>query len=184
MLRRLSVSALILAGAITIARADVYRWVDDHGQPHYSDQWVPGSEVIKTSKAHPPGGDGVARTADQRNLTASNSRVAAQLGDQDNARAVQQDLASRRAVLCKQSKDNYMRAITSRRVYKEGAEGSRDYLSDADADAYREQLRKQVQEYCGSVPAFDPNAPAPPPQPIEPKPIPEPKVNPAAATSR
>jgi len=184
MLRRLSVSALILASAITIARADVYRWVDDHGQPHYSDQWVPGSEVIKTSKAHTPGGDGVARTADQRNLTASNGRVAAQLGDQDNARAVQQDLASRHAVLCKQSKDNYMRAITSRRVYKEGAEGARDYLSDADADAYREQLRKQVQEYCGNVPAFDPNAPAPPPQPIEPKPIPEPKVNPAAATSR
>ena len=55
----------------------------------------------------------------------------------------------------------------------------RSYLSDADADAYREQLRKQVQEYCGSVPQFDPNAPIPAPQPIA-----EPKVNPAAATSR
>jgi hypothetical protein len=184
MLRRLSVSALILAGAFTIARADVYRWVDDHGQPHYSDQWMPGSEVVKTSKTHPPGTDRMTRTADQRSLTASNSRVATQLGEQDNARAVQEDLANRRAVLCKQSKDNYMRAITSRRVYKEGPEGARDYLSDPDADAYREQLRKQVQEYCGSVPQFDPNAPIPPPQPIEPKPIPEPKVNPAAATSQ
>ncbi|HEX8810222.1 MAG TPA: hypothetical protein VF760_14645, partial [Xanthobacteraceae bacterium] len=87
-------------------------------------------------------------------------------------------------VLCKQSKDSYMRAITSRRVYKEGTEGERSYLSDADADAYREQLRKQVQDYCGSVPQFDPNAPIPQPQPIEPKPIPEPKVNPAAATSQ
>ena len=184
MLRRLLVSALFLAGAVTMARADVYRWVDDRGQPHYSDQWMPGSEIIKTSKTHPPGADGPARTADQRSLTASNSRIAAQLGDDDNARAVQQDLASRHAVLCKQSRDNYMKAITSRRVYKEGADGARDYLSDADADAYREQLRKQVQDYCGSVPQFDPNAPIPPPQPVEPKPIPEPKVNPAAATSR
>ncbi len=184
MLRRLLVSALILAGAVTIARADVYRWVDDRGQPHYSDQWMPGSEIIKTSKSHPPGADGAAKSADQRSLTAANSRVAAQLGDEDNARAVQQDVASRHAVLCKQSRDNYMKAITSRRVYKEGPNGARDYLSDADADAYRETLRKQVQDYCGDVPHFDPNAPIPPPQPVEPKPIPEPNVNPAAATSR
>ena len=179
MLRRLSLSALILAGASTLAWADVYRWVDDKGQPHYSDQWMPGSEVIKTSKTHPPGYDSATRAADQKNLTASNTKVSAQLEDKDNARAVQQDVASRRAVLCKQSKDSYMRAITSRRVYKEGAQGERSYLTDADADAYREQLRKQVQEYCGSVPQFDPNAPIPPPQPI-----PEPKVNPAAATSQ
>ena len=179
MLRRLSLSALILAGASTLAWADVYRWVDDKGQPHYSDQWMPGSEVIKTSKTHPPGYDSATRAADQKNLTASNTKVSAQLEDKDNARAVQQDVASRRAVLCKQSKDSYMRAITSRRVYKEGAQGERSYLTDADADAYREQLRKQVQDSCGSVPQLDPNAPIPPPQPI-----PEPKVNPAAATSQ
>jgi hypothetical protein len=179
MLQRLFISTLIIAGAFTLAQADVYRWVDDKGQPHYSDQWMPGSEVIKTSKTHPPGWDGTARAADQKNLTASNNRIAEQAGDRDNAHAVQQDLASRHAVLCKQSKDSYMRAITSRRVYKEGAEGARNYLSDADADAYREQLRKQVQDYCGSVPQFDPNAPIPPPQPIA-----EPKVNPASATSR
>jgi hypothetical protein len=179
MLQRLSISVLIIAGAFTLARADVYRWVDDKGQPHYSDQWVPGSEVIKTSKTHPPGWDSTSRAADQKTLTASNNRIAEQAADKDNAHAVQQDLATRHAVLCKQSKDSYMRAITSRRVYKEGTEGARSYLSDADADAYREQLRKQVQDYCGSVPQFDPNAPVPPPQPIA-----EPKVNPAAATSR
>jgi hypothetical protein len=184
MLKRLSVTALILAGAFTLARADVYRWVDEHGQPHYSDQWVPGSEVIKTSKTHPPGSGDAARATDQRTLSASTNRVATQLEEQDNARAVQQDLASRRAVLCKQSKDNYMKAISSRRVYHEGTGGERNYLSDADADAYREQLRKQVQDQCGSVPPIDPNAPAPLAQPVEPKPIPEPKVNPAAATSK
>jgi hypothetical protein len=146
---------------------------------------MPGSEVIKTSKTHPQGADGLARAADQRNLTASNTKIAERQDEQDNAHAVQQDLASRHAVLCKQSKDGYMRAITSRRVYNEGKDGERSYLSDTDADAYREQLRKQVQEYCGSVPQFDPNAPVPTPQPIQsPKPAPEPKANPAAATSQ
>ena len=57
MLRRISFTALILAGAFTLARADVYRWIDEHGQAHYSDQWVPGSEVIRTGKAHPAGAE-------------------------------------------------------------------------------------------------------------------------------
>ena len=77
-----------------------------------------------------------------------------------------------------------MRAITSRRVYNEDKDGERNYMSDAQADAWREQLRKATQDACGSVPQFDPNAPIPEPQPIpEPKPVPEPKVNPAAATT-
>ena len=184
MLRRLSLSALILAGASTLAWADVYRWVDDKGQPHYSDQWMPGSEVIKTSKTHPPGYDSATRAADQKNLTASNTKVSAQLEDKDNARAVQQDVARRREVLCKQARDNYMRMVSSRKVYTNNKDGTRDYMSDAQADAYREEARKSVQDQCGSVPQFDPNAPIPEPQPIpEPKPVPEPKVNPAAATS-
>src|SRR5215831_16872344 len=100
MLRRLLVSALIIAGGFTLARADVYRWVDDKGQPHYSDQWMPGSEVVKTSKAHPPGTDGTMRTADQKSLAASNKNISSQVDAQDNSRAVQKDVASRHAVLC------------------------------------------------------------------------------------
>jgi Domain of unknown function (DUF4124) len=179
MLRRLSLTAVIFAGALTLARADVYRWVDEQGEPHYSDQWVPGSEVIKTDKAHPPGADATARTQDQKSLTAASDRISKQLSEQDNARAVQEDLAKSRDARCKTVKDAYMRAITSRKVYKDEKDGTRTYLSDDEADAYREQMRKAVQDNCGSVPQFDPEAPIP-----EPQPIPEPKVNPADATSR
>jgi len=183
MLRRVSLTALILAGAFTLARADVYRWVDEHGQAHYSDQWVPGSEVIKTGKTHPPGLDTVTQVTEQRSLTAGTNRVSGQLADQENARAVQQDVSRTREAQCKAAKDRYLQAIESRRVYKEDKNGERTYMSDADADAYREMARKAVQDRCGSVPEFNPNAPIPEPQPIEPKPIPEPKINPAAATS-
>jgi len=185
MLRRLSIATLILAGTCMIARADVYRWVDEHGEAHYSDQWIPGAEVIRTGKAHPQGvgADNAARTAQQRSVTAINERADAEQQTQENTRAVKQDLASKRAVQCKQATAAYNQAITARVVYKEGKDGERTYLSEADADKYREQVRQAVQESCGSVPQFDPNAPIPEPQPIDVKPIPEPKVNPAAATS-
>jgi len=183
MLRRISFTALILAGAFTLARADVYRWIDEHGQAHYSDQWVPGSEVIRTGKAHPAGAEAAAQSADLRTLTAGANRASAEVSNQENARAVQQDVARTRDAQCKAAKDRYLQAIESRRIYKEDKGGNRTYMSDEDADAYREMARKAVQDRCGSVPEFNPNAPIPEPQPIEVKPIPEPKVNPAEATS-
>jgi hypothetical protein len=184
MLRRLSLTAVIFAGALTLAQADVYRWVDQQGQPHYSDQWIPGAQVIKTDKAHPPGADSAAGAAQQKSLTATSNSISKQLSDQDNARAVQEDVAKSRDARCKSAKDAYMRAISARKVYKDDKDGTRTYLSDEEADAYRDQARKAVMDNCGSVPQFDPEAPIPEPQPIEPKPIPEPQVNPADATSR
>ena len=178
MLRLLSITALVIVGTLTVARADVYRWVDEKGEPHYSDQWVPGSTVIKTSKATRPGSDSASRSSDHKSLTAMSDQASGKVADQDNARAVQQDLARTHDAQCKAAQARYMKAIESRRVYKEGKDGTREYLSDADADAYREVARKDVQNLCGSVPTFDPNAPIP-----EPKPIPDPKVNPADATS-
>jgi hypothetical protein len=183
MLQRVSLCALILAGAFTVAQADVYRWVDEKGEPHYSDQWMPGATVVKTSKAHPAGYDSGTRTSDQKSLTAANTQTSEKLNDESNARAVQQDVARRKDAVCKQAQDQYTRAIASRRIFKNDKDGERDYMSDAEADAYRAQVRKAVQDNCGSVPKFDPNAPVPEPQPVEPKPLPEPKVNPAAATS-
>ncbi len=183
-MRLLPITALILIGALGIARADVYRWVDEQGVPHYSDEWVPGSVVIKTVKPHPVSADTTARATEQKGLGAAGNRAAQDLGDQANTRAVQQDMTRTREAQCKAARERYQRAIEARRVYKDNTNGEREYLSEGAADAYREQARKAVLERCGSVPEFVPDQPLPEPQPIEPKPIPEPKVNPAAATSR
>ncbi len=172
MLRFVSFTLILMAAAAG-ARADVYRWVDEKGEPHYSDQWVPGSTVIHTGKSR-PGSDTLNRPAS----AAPPSGGEPALGDDVNARATKADVAKAHEAQCTAARDRYMKAIESRRIFKEGKDGSRDYLSDADADAYREGARKDVQTACGSVPSFDPNAAIP-----EPKPIPEPKVNPADATS-
>jgi Domain of unknown function (DUF4124) len=173
MLRLVSITALVLAGACTLARADVFRWVDSDGVVHYSDEWVPGSVVIKTVRPHPESGGAPAGAS-----SASAGNRVQPPSDPDNARATQQDVARVRDAQCSFAKQRYMKAIESRRVYKEGKDGERDYMSDAEADAYREQARKDVQMACGSVPEFKPDQPIP-----EPKPIPEPQVKPQEATS-
>jgi len=176
MLRRISITVLILAGALTIARADVYRWVDDKGETHYSDQWVPGSEVVKTAGKHASSFESPTPTP-QKSLVAANEHAAQQVAEQENSRAVQQDVARTRDTQCKAATARYTQAVQARRVYKTGTDGERTFMTDEETDAYREQARKDVQSACGSVPQIDFNAP------IEPKPIPEPKVNPADATS-
>jgi hypothetical protein len=172
MLRLVPITALLLAGACTLARADVFRWVDSEGVVHYSDEWMPGSVVIKTVRPHPESGSAPSTAS-------ATSRLNEQMANQENSRAVQQDVAKARDTQCTWAKDRYMKAIASRRVYKEGKDGERQYMTDADADAYREQARKDVQQACGNVPQWKPDQPI-----AEPQPIPEPKVNPALATSQ
>lgn len=181
MSRLVPITALMLAGALAVAHADVYRWIDAQGVPHYSDEWVPGSVVVKTSSHARP--DSSYAPASSSSLSDKGSRIHEQLTEEDNNRAVQQDLAKARATQCDAAKQRYTKSIEARRVYKEDANGERTYLSNEDADAYREQARRDVQASCGSVPEWKPDQPIPEPQPINPQPIPEPKVTPQEATS-
>ena len=172
MLRVLAMTALVLAGVSSVAQADVFRWVDKDGVVHYSDEWVPGSEVIRSvGKPRPESASAASRSSAYANTGQSSN-------DQDNARAMQDDKARAQDAQCKFAKDRYMKSIQSRRVYKSGKDGEREYMSDADADAYREQARKDVQTACGSVPQWKPDQPI-----AEPQPVPEPKVKPQEATS-
>jgi hypothetical protein len=178
MLRLLPVAGVILLGAIGIARADVFRWVDDKGVPHYSDQWVPGSTIVKTDKAHPAGSS--AARAEQKSLSSESNRISQQLADQDNSRAMQQEKGARQQAQCKSATDSYNKAMEARRITKPGKDGELEFLTDVESDAYRETLRKNVKDLCGSVPVFDPDKPLNP----QPTAVPEPKVNPALATSK
>jgi len=88
MLRNLAISTLLCAGVVSVAQADVFRWVDDHGGVHYSDQWVPGSEVIKSSSPKPRGASGHVGPHDLQR-----SQVNGPPSQDTAAKAVKQDLA-------------------------------------------------------------------------------------------
>jgi Domain of unknown function (DUF4124) len=162
MLRPIVVTTLIAAGLCSVAHADVYRWVDDKGEPHYSDRWVPGSELIKTSRPHPLVTEGASSTgAQDQNKAVNNAAQSAtdKLAKKANSDAVKQDVAKTRAAQCKAAKQRYQEAIDARRLYKPPKPGDTDrvYMSDAETDAYRAQVRSEVTDACG--------APPPPAQP-------------------
>ena len=159
MLRNLAISTLLCAGVVSVAyAADVFRWVDDHGGVHYSDQWVPGSEVIKSATKPHPGG-----AANQSTPVPKVSSAPSSTTPDNAAKAVKQDVAKVREQQCKDAKGRYDKAIQARRIYKSGPNSGnskdpdhaedRQYLSDEEADAYRVKARQDVQDFCGSPPA-------------------------------
>src|SRR5579864_7007420 len=145
MLRTLAISSLLFAGGVSVANADVFRWVDDHGGVHYSDQWVPGSEVIKSTRPHPAS----ASSDSSRPQKVANAPSAPSQSTQSAEKAVKQDRAKIRDQQCKEAKERYDKAIEARRIYKtvggdKATDGEdRQYLSDDEADAYRVKARQE-----------------------------------------
>jgi hypothetical protein len=155
MLRPVVITALIAAGLCSVAHADVYRWVDDKGEPHYSDRWVPGSELISSSRPHPVGADSSSSPASgDKAIASANQKTDDKAAAAKNAAAAKADVAKVREQQCKDAKERYQKAIEARRIYKPAKDGDTDrtYMSDAETDAYRAQARQDVTDACGSAP--------------------------------
>jgi hypothetical protein len=163
MLRTIIVGTVIMAAAATAAQADVYRWVDEHGSVHYSDQWVPGSQLIKTThtRAATSGSSGASQHDAQQKLYIAGERASLQVAQDASERAVKQDVVKAREQQCKEAKDRYSKVIQARRIYKAqpagdgqaakpAAEPERQYLSDEEADNLRLQAHNELVEACGS----------------------------------
>lgn len=154
MRRKFSAAVFVLAAAAaTVAHADVYRFVDAQGRVQYSDRWVPGSELIKTSHTTHEAQQAAAqaRAAEQNKLAVSNDRIAAEQAQEQAQQAVRRDLAATRSEQCKAAKEKYEKSIQARRLYKVGKDGERQYLTDAEADQARLAARKDMTAVCGDI---------------------------------
>ena len=152
MLRTLAITTLILAAGSGVVRADadIYRWKDSQGIYHYSDQWVPGSELIKSNRQRPPGADSdnLRPAADSSKSESDSPPPPPEQPSAETNQAVKQDVAKTREKQCKDARDAYQKAIEARRIFKTGKNGEREYISDAEADAYRAQVRSDMDTLC------------------------------------
>jgi hypothetical protein len=146
-----------LAFAASLAQADVWRWKDAQNNWHYSDVPVEGAQLIKSSVRVPPQQTSFAEPAATSNgapqvdpaaarATATLDRVAADA----TARQVQSDLVKKRAEQCKEATTRYERSITARRLFREGKNGDRVYLTDAELAQARVDARTDRDTACGS----------------------------------
>jgi hypothetical protein len=151
----------VIAGVLTCALAqtgmayagDVYKYVDERGTTLYTDKPIPGAVLVSTGAQRPA--EVSARmsaantSATNAQLTASNQRIADGQTDSRVAANVAKDLEASRLERCKKAREVYQTSITSHRLYRAGADGKREYLSEAEIAQQRIDSAKAVESICG-----------------------------------
>jgi Domain of unknown function (DUF4124) len=151
-MKRLLLLAALLAWS-GMASAVVYKWVDAHGKTQYGDRPPDGvhAEVVEMLVQH-AGRAEPARTAAAPAASSAKPATPANAA-KDNAvkEQVADDVAQTRDKQCVDAQDHYKKLIEGRRIYKDGANGERQYLSDQEIDAERVNAKRAIDEICGST---------------------------------
>jgi hypothetical protein len=129
-------------------QAELYKWTDEKGKVHYSDQPpTVNVETVKTPAA------GQAETTDQakQSLNAREQDYQKRRKEAEEARAKADKEAEQARVQrenCEQARSNLDRLQNTPRVYTTNAAGQRVYMDDTARANALANSQKAVSEYC------------------------------------
>lgn len=140
----------LLAAAAAVAD-NVYRSVDEDGQVIYSDRPVDGrwDETIELDIRYTNASNIAAKKkSDAEMAKAVGVREAheAETAAEDAAR--QATVAEQRAANCATAKARSEKYNNHRKLYRQGPDGEREYLSSDELDAARVEATRAVDEWC------------------------------------
>ncbi len=122
----------------------VYKWADGQGGVHYTDRPPPTDGKLISIDNRAPAPATVSRPA-----PAATSDSSAKASPDPRLRsAVDADVSAANAEQCKQAQERYQNAIRSRRLFKNGANNERVYLSNDEVDQERMDGKHDVDLYC------------------------------------
>jgi hypothetical protein len=154
MLAGIGVLLLAAAGAHAAeATANVYEWKDAQNQVHYTDRPPPPGATLVSVR---PGYNALRRTGGESSGGTGTARPAPRVADEAGADAppqstraqVQQDVANKRTEQCQQATERYRKYIESRRLFREGANGERVYLSEQELEEARVNAKRELDASC------------------------------------
>jgi hypothetical protein len=149
---------LVAAGAYSPpAAANVYEWKDAQNQVHYTDRPPPpGATLVSIRPSYSalkrPTGESSGNSESPRPAAPRAAEPGADSRPQSIRTQVQQDVANKRAEQCQQAQERYKKYIESRRLFREGANGERVYLSDQELEEARVNAKREVDATCAEAP--------------------------------
>jgi hypothetical protein len=151
MLSRLSTATLLLSLAFasllsTAHAAKIYHWVDDKGQPHYSEN--PPREMKSETLNVKAAGTGSAGSAATPSKSQSAAKTAAMTKVDEEKSLTSEHSPEDKAKYCQQSHDllQQMNGNTQRRF--EQPDGSFRKLEQSEIADYQSQARDGIKNYC------------------------------------
>jgi hypothetical protein len=139
----------LLVASTAFAAGEVYRWKDANGSWHYSDQPLPGAELVRGPQHPVPGAakPGTPGTAPAASIPTDPS--GAPVVSPEIAAQVRAEAATAKTEQCKKAEQSYLSSVQARRIFKTDAQGNRTYLSSAEIDAARLEARSNRDLACG-----------------------------------
>jgi len=138
-------SAITLAAAPLLATAEVYRWVDDRGQVHYSQVPPTGREAQPVG---PPAAPQAAPNQDSLNqsLKAANDAAPQKKAEADRIAQTQANLEQ----YCTQLREQlaYLDAKTARRLGTTDEKGNVSRVTEEQFQERRNELLQKISESC------------------------------------
>jgi len=137
---------LLLVLALTLsspAMAQIYRWVDSHGNVHFESRPRPGAEQIEVRPQV------VERDDATRNREARSERFfEARRQEQQQADQVAREQQAQRAQACRQWREELANLSRGGRYFRTDAKGERVYYSEKEIGAARQQLTGRINAGC------------------------------------
>jgi hypothetical protein len=149
-MKRLLLFAALLAWS-GMAGAVVYKWVDAQGKVQYGDRPPDGvhAEVVALLGTHVARG-APAKAPESAPTSKTSNRDQPNRDDASAKKAVDSDVAQTREKQCADAQDRYKKLIESRRLFKPGANGERQYLTSEEIDSERLNAKREVDATCNS----------------------------------
>lgn len=150
MLRHLLLLTLGLS-LLTTASAEIYKYIDEHGQVQYTDKppLLPKEAPIKKQTQPSDNAalaDRVAADLKARDATAK-AQAAAKQAETEKKRADELTAADK-ADRCVQARGKYENLTTSHRVYSLNDKGERVYLDDKQIEQSIAAAKEQMDNWC------------------------------------
>jgi putative protein kinase ArgK-like GTPase of G3E family len=141
---RILCSLLLMLLAAT-STAELYRWTDENGKQHFSDQPPPGSEaeVIDQKLPPAPGRDGQVDAIEERLKAMRDKRLAEERERKQEKEQAQRQLDQK----CRRQKHK-LEMLSTRRVRYRNEDGEFEDASLEKLEADRQELREWIAENC------------------------------------
>lgn len=155
-MKRILLIALLLFTGGVLADSEIYRWVDEDGNIHYSDCPPPAEEDCEAEiiqAAPEPREEDVNRAQEELGALMAEQEESKELRDRERqARLHEEARAEEQAVAdtmnCVRARDNLRTLQVPRAVYHLNAEGERVYLSDEERMAEILMLQDYIEKNC------------------------------------
>jgi len=143
---KLAFALVLLVPALCCAQT-MYKWKDEKGVTHFSEQPPPEDKKAEkvTPKVTPPSGSGTYDPDAWKNKDAEARKRQIERGKGEQADAKDKE---KRQGACTRARSRLNTLQNTQIIYRDNPDGSRAFMSDAERESEMGRARDAIREYC------------------------------------